>query len=90
MDRLLHVDRDQYVKSMLEEVKGILGQVMDAVNAAPDGRVINGSEVQVRDLMARLRERAYERAVQMRVDETERSFSPSQGRGREADAEQGR
>lgn len=90
MDRLLQADREEFAKAMRAEVDAVLRQVMDAVNAAPDGQVINGSEVPVRDLMARLRERVYEQAVQMRVDETERSFSPSQGLGRKRHAEQGR
>jgi hypothetical protein len=42
--------------------------------------VINGSEMQVRDLMAELRRKAFEMAVQMRIDSTESNFSPSQGR----------
>jgi hypothetical protein len=60
-------------------VERVLGQVADAVNDAPDGHVINGSEMRVRDLMAELRARVFERAVQMRVDETEGAFSPSGG-----------
>ena len=83
MDRLLHVDRDAFAKAMCAEAEEILRQVMDAVNTAPDGNVINGSEMQVRDLMARLRSRAFERALQMRIDSTESSFSPSEGRGRQ-------
>jgi len=81
MDRLLQVDREEFAKAMRQEVEQILKQVMDAVNAAPDGKVINGSEMQVRDLMARLRLRVFEQAVQMRIDSTESSFSPSPGCG---------
>lgn len=81
MDRLLQVDREAFAKAMREEAEQIFKQVMDAVNTAPDGKVINGSEMQVRDLMGRLRQRVFERAVQMRIDSTESSFSPSQGRG---------
>ena len=43
--------------------------------------VINASEMEVRDLMAELRRKAFEMAVQMRVDSTESAFSPSAGRG---------
>lgn len=89
MDRLLQVDRDTFVKQMREEVDGVLREVMDAVNAAPDGQVINRSEAPVRDLMARLRERVYEQAVQMRIDETERFFPPSPRLGGKSPAEQG-
>jgi hypothetical protein len=54
-----------------------LEEVADAVNAAPTGNVISGSEMQVRDLMAEFRRKAFEAAVQMRIDSTESSFSPS-------------
>lgn len=89
MDRLLCMDRDEYLRQMRQEVDRILGQVADAVNAAPDGKVINGSEMQVRDLMNELRKTAYEKAVQLRIDATEADFFPSAGRGRPTQAEQG-
>jgi len=78
MDRLLPMDKDEYVRQMRVEVDRILGQVADAVNNAPDGNVINGSEMQVRDLMTELRKAAYEKAMQMRIDSTESSFPPSE------------
>ena len=81
MERLLRMSKERYVAEMRSEVERVLGQVADAVNDAPDGHVISGSEMRVRDLMAELRTRVFERAVQMRVDETEGAFSPSQGRG---------
>jgi hypothetical protein len=88
MDRLLQVDCAAYVRAMRVEVDQILSQVMDAVNTAPDGNVINGSEMQVRDLMAELRRRAFEKAMQMRIDFTESSFSPSADGQRPEEAEQ--
>lgn len=89
MDRLLQMDKEQYIREMRVEMERIMGQVADAVNGAADGNVINGSEVQVRDLMAELRKTALEKAVQMRIDSTESSFSPSQGSGGPVQAEQG-
>lgn len=89
MDRLLRMDKDEYLRQMRGEVERILAQVADAVNAAPDGHVINGSEMQVRDAMNELRKVAYEKAVQMRIDSTESSFFPSPGCDRPAQAEQG-
>src|SRR5208282_4093397 len=89
MDRLLQMNRERFIAEMRREMERILGQVADAVNQAPDGQVISGSEMQVRDLMGELRKTAFEKAVQMRVDETEGSFSPSQGRVGETQAKQG-
>jgi len=89
MDRLLRMNKEQYIAAMREEMERILGQVADAVNDAPDGHVISGSEMQVRDLMGALRQKAFEKAVQMRIDSTESSFSPSEGRAGACQAEQG-
>lgn len=81
MERLLTMDRQQYVSRMQAECRRIMEQVADAVNNAPTGNVISGSEMQVRDLMGDLRRIAFETAVQMRIDSTESSFSPSAGCG---------
>jgi hypothetical protein len=89
MDRLLQMDKDEYLRQMRQEVDRILGKVAEVVNEAPDGNVINRSEMQVRDLMGELRKTAYEKAVQMRIDSTESSFSPSAGRVGPTQAEQG-
>ena len=53
--------------------------------------LISGSEMQVRDLMAELRQKVFETAVQMRVDATDRAvaFSPSGQRVGQDVAEQG-
>ena len=73
---------------MQADFRRLLGQVADAVNNAPDGNVINGSEMAVRDAMFELQRRAFEKAVQMRIDSTESSFSPSEGCGGQAKTEQ--
>jgi hypothetical protein len=80
MDRLLTMDKQEYVRRMQAECRRIMEQIADTVNAAPTGNVISGSEMQVRDLMAELRCKAFEIAVQMRIDSTESNFSPSEGR----------
>src|SRR3954468_10982812 len=89
MERLLRMSEEQFVESMLPEVRRVLRAVAAAVNDAPDGRVIDGSEMRVRDLMGDLRTRVFEAALQMRVDDTEGAFSPSPGRGGPGQAEQG-
>jgi hypothetical protein len=89
MDRLLQMDKERYVREMLAEAEATFRQIADAVNHAPDGSVINGSEMEVRDAMAGLRQTSFEKAVQMRIDSTESSFSPSQGSAGQAQAQQG-
>jgi len=89
MERLLTMDKEQFITEVQAEVRRTLEQVADAVNNAPTGQVINGSEIAVRDAMAQLRQRVFEKAVQMRIDSTESSFSPSQGRQGQKQTEQG-
>jgi len=71
------VSKQKYVESIRAEMEQLLGEVMEAVNEAPGGRVIVDSEERVRQLMHEFRRRAYERAVQMRADSAESAFPPS-------------
>jgi hypothetical protein len=56
-----------------------LGRVADAINEAPPGRIISGSEEQLRDLFEDLRQQAFETGLQMWVDAAEAAFPPSEG-----------
>jgi hypothetical protein len=89
MDRLLKLDVDQYIAQMRVEVERTMREVADAVNSAPEGNVISGSEIAVRDAIRQLSRSAFEKAVQMRIDSTESSFSPSQGHVGPSDGRQG-
>jgi hypothetical protein len=89
MEGLSRMDQAEFQTRMQGECRRIMGRIAEAVNAASTGNVIGSSEMQVRDLMAELRQKAYETAVQMRVDSHASTFSPSAGRGGEAAGEQG-
>ena len=89
MERLMMMDPADFVVQMQAEFRRVMEGVAAAVNEAPTGNVISGSEMQVRDLFAELRQKAFETAVQMRIDSQESSFSPSEGRGGETLGEQG-
>ena len=54
----------------------LLRGVATAVNEAPNGAWINGSEMEVRDLLGDFRRKAYETALQMRIDAAQAAFSP--------------
>jgi hypothetical protein len=88
MERLLTMDEEQFIADMQAQVRRALIQVAHAVNNAPDGNVISGSEIAVRDAMVELQRLTFEKAVQMRVDSTESTFSPSKGPGGPSQAEQ--
>ena len=81
-------DKDQYVAQMQAQCRRILERVADAVNHAPPGNVVSGSEMEVRDLFEELRRTGFEKAVQMRADSQESAFSPSPGRGGSAPGRQ--
>jgi hypothetical protein len=71
------VPPQQLVEALQSEFDAYAREVMEALNQAPDGAWIEGSEEQVRDLSADFRRRVFERAVQMRINAAEAAFSPS-------------
>ena len=70
------VSRESFVAAMRAETEQMLGEVMRAVNDAPDGAWIDASEGEVRDLLGEYRRRVFERALQMRTDAAAGAFSP--------------
>ena len=79
MESTPKMSRDEFILQMRQEMEELLGKVADAINEAPAGHVISGSEEKVRDLFAELRQRAYEKGLQMRVNAAEAAFPPSAG-----------
>ena len=75
--RAPQVEPTKLVSAMEQEMQKYLQSVMAAVNNAPDGAWLAGSEEQVRDLSAEFRRRVFEQAVQMRIDAAEAAFPPS-------------
>lgn len=79
-----------FAESMKQEAEQLLLDVVEAVNQAPDGRWIDGSEEQVRNRMAEFRKRVFEAALQARVDAAEAASPPSaDGRDRSRHAPHG-
>ena len=77
METSPRVSPPQFAESMKQEFEEFAKEVMEAVNDAPDGQWIAGSEEQVRDLSAEMRRKVFERALQERVDAAEAAFPPS-------------
>jgi hypothetical protein len=71
------LDRKAYEEQMRAEFERAMREVADAVDGAPQGRVIRDSEEKARDALDRFRKTAYEKAVQMKVNAAEAAFSPS-------------
>jgi hypothetical protein len=66
---------EAYLQAMRERMERALRLVAQAVNDAPDGAWINGSEWQVFHEFEDLRRDAYERALQMRADAADAAAS---------------
>jgi hypothetical protein len=78
MDRLAKITKDGLVQRMRAEFEKTMAQVVEAVNDAPDGHLIDGSEERCRDVLGEFTRLSYETAVQLRVwaTETDPSFPP--------------
>ncbi len=74
------LDREAYENQMRAEIERVLQEVADAVDNAPQGRVIRDSEEKARDALDRFRRVAYEKAIQMKVNAAEAAFPPSEQR----------
>jgi hypothetical protein len=77
MNPTAQVAPEKFVETMKDEIEQYAKDVMEAVNNAPDGAWIAGSEECVRDLSAEMRRKVFERALQERVDAAEAAFPPS-------------
>ncbi len=71
------MDRETFKKHMRTELEILMEEMADAVDGAPAGRIIRDSEEKVRDLFAEFRRKAFEEAMQLKVDAAEAAFSPS-------------
>jgi hypothetical protein len=71
------VSSEKLVVAMEQQMHEYLQSVMQAVNDAPDGAWIAGSEDRVRDLSADFRRQAFEQAVQLKIEAAEAAFPPS-------------
>ena len=81
MDGHGRIEADELIRRMRAEFDKTMREVAQAVNDAPDGHWIDGSEEQARNALGEFRRKAYEQAMQMRVEavETSAAFPPSKG-----------
>jgi hypothetical protein len=77
MDKDIKITPEQLAKAMDADYQKLVHLVSSAVNGAPGGAVISGSEEVVRDAMAKFRQKVYEKAIQLRTEAAQAAFSPS-------------
>lgn len=87
MDSLPKLDRAAYREALRIELERVVQDIADAVDNAPVGKIIRGSEEQARDALDRFRQVAYEKALQMKINTAEAAFPPSGQHERPAAAE---
>jgi hypothetical protein len=87
MDSLPKLDRDAYREALRLELERVVQEVADAVDNAPVGKIIRGSEEKARDALDRFRQAAYEKALQLKVDAAEAAFPPSDQHERQTAAQ---
>lgn len=80
MGKRTRITKGQLKRAVQGEMEQLLEEVVEAVETAPDGVIIAGSEEAVREAMARFRRLVYERAIALKSAAEEAAFPPS-GRG---------
>lgn len=88
MESTPQMSRQEFIDRIRQKMEEALGRVADAINQAPPGHIITGSEEEVRDVFADLRQQAFEIGLQMRLDAAEAAFPPSEGPGHRPDQAQ--
>lgn len=72
---------EAWAQAMQEEFDRFLRQTWQAMNAARRGRWIADTEEVMRQARDRLGRRAYQKLLQLRIEEGQEAFSPSPGPG---------
>ena len=79
MDRmnLPNID-DRKLKELLKkDFEDCIVEVVEAIDTAKSGAIIDDSEEPVRIATGKLRQKIFEKALQMKVDAAQAAFSPS-------------
>ncbi len=71
------ISTQQLEKALRGEFKTLIAEVVEAVNQAQPGRIIPDSEEPVCQATAVFRRRLYEKALQLREQQSQPAFSPS-------------
>jgi hypothetical protein len=72
------IDRQKLQELLKEDFQRCIDQVIEAIDTARIGAIIDDSEEPVRMATSRLRQMIFEKAIQMKTDAAEAAFSPSE------------
>ena len=79
MDKSPKISAEALGKLLQEKAPELAERIVAAINAAPDGSWIAGSEEQVREAGQEFVKAAFEAGLQEKVDAAEAAFPPSTG-----------
>ena len=72
------IDPQKLEKLLKDDFQRCIAEVTEAIDTARIGAIIDDSEEPVRMATSRLRQRIFQKAIQMKTDAAEAAFSPSQ------------
>lgn len=76
--KLPRIEAEQLEQLLKEDVRECIAELTEAINTARTGAVIDDSEEPVRIATAKLRQKIFQKALQMKTDAAQAAFSPSQ------------
>ncbi len=75
--KLPEIEVKKLEELLKEDIEKCIAEVTEAVNTARAGSVIDDSEEPVRIATGQLRQKIFEKALQMKIDAAEAAFPPS-------------
>ncbi len=75
--KLPEIEAKKLEELLKEDIEKCIAEVTEVVNTARAGAVIDDSEEPVRIATGELRQKIFEKALQMKIDAAEAAFSPS-------------
>lgn len=75
--KLPDIETKELEELLKEDIEKCIAEVAEAVNTARAGSIIDDSEEPVRIATGRLRQKIFEKALQIKIDAAEAAFSPS-------------
>lgn len=76
--KLPEIEVEKLKESLKKDFEDCIAEVVKAIDTAKAGSIIDDSEEPVRIATSRLRQRIFQKALQMKMDAAEAAFSPSQ------------
>ena len=76
--KLPEIKAEKLKELLKKDFEDCIAEVVEAVDTAKAGSIINDSEEPVRIATAKLRQKVFQKALQMKMDAAQAAFSPSQ------------